>query len=390
MTAEQATRIRRRRARSAAVLAAGALAVASATTVAAVEPPRDVVELQERLLAGTRAALTRAEADGAKNTLPTLRAEAWAALAELQARIALDPAAAETGALAGRLQEVEAKALRLASHARLVDGLRRQKRQWEAVIAVYERDLGAAARAAGVMPPAELGGTDLARALVDSLGNRRLRCQGLADSLLAERRLESETLQLELAERDSTLSVMQRRLSDMQQSLWEMELKAGIAIADRAAVEARLRRQRERAETIRRLADEFGREKGEVALTADGAVVLRLPALAFGPNETDVTPAMEPALAKLTAAIVALGGLGARVEGHTDNTGSRATNRRLAQARAEAVGAVLRERLGWPLAAIEALGVGQDRPIAHNTTAAGRARNRRIDVIVPSPPDLAP
>jgi len=373
-----------------ALLAAVAGAGSRPGVSAAAELPPAVRALQDSLLAPARGALARAEQLGAQRNLPSLRTAARARLADLEARIALDPAAARGGALAADLDSAAARGRRLVATARLIDGLRRQKHEWEAVALAYERDLAAAARAAGVEPAPDLGGTELARALLDSLGRRRLRCRSLSDSLAAEQRLEGETLRLELAVRDSSLAALRRRLSELQQSLWEMELKAGIALADRAAVEARLRRQRERAATVRRLADEFAREKGEVSLTAEGAVVLRLPALAFAPNETAVTPEMDGALERLSLAVVALEGTSVRVEGHTDNTGRRETNQRLAQTRAEAVATALAERLGWPPARVSAVGVGQDRPLVANATPAGRARNRRIDVVVPPPPDLAP
>lgn len=69
-----------------------------------------------------------------------------------------------------------------------------------------------------------------------------------------------------------------------------------------------------------------------------------------------------------------------RVEviGHTDNSGSRARNLALSQARAEAVRAYVVER-GIRPDAISVSGEGPDRPVADNASAEGRARNRRIE-----------
>lgn len=71
---------------------------------------------------------------------------------------------------------------------------------------------------------------------------------------------------------------------------------------------------------------------------------------------------------------------GKRVEviGHTDNSGSRARNLALSQARAEAVKAYVVER-GIRADAISVSGEGPDRPVADNASAEGRARNRRIE-----------
>jgi OmpA-OmpF porin, OOP family len=67
-----------------------------------------------------------------------------------------------------------------------------------------------------------------------------------------------------------------------------------------------------------------------------------------------------------------------RVEGHTDNQGSRAVNMRLSRARAAAVRTYLIEQ-GISEDRIESDGFGPERPIAPNLTARGRAMNRRVE-----------
>ena len=71
-----------------------------------------------------------------------------------------------------------------------------------------------------------------------------------------------------------------------------------------------------------------------------------------------------------------------RIEGHTDDTGSRDANLRLSRRRAETVARVLEQELGLDVESVVTEGMGPDRPIALNSTAAGRARNRRIDVVI--------
>lgn len=71
------------------------------------------------------------------------------------------------------------------------------------------------------------------------------------------------------------------------------------------------------------------------------------------------------------------------IDGHTDNTGRRADNERLSRQRAEAVRRSLIDR-GIAGARLRAEGFGSQRPLADNTTAAGRAQNRRIEIKVVS------
>ena len=69
-----------------------------------------------------------------------------------------------------------------------------------------------------------------------------------------------------------------------------------------------------------------------------------------------------------------------RVSGHTDNVGNAGRNQALSQARAEAVRTYLVDH-GIDGDRVEAVGYGDQQPVAPNTTAEGRAQNRRIEAI---------
>jgi outer membrane protein OmpA-like peptidoglycan-associated protein len=69
------------------------------------------------------------------------------------------------------------------------------------------------------------------------------------------------------------------------------------------------------------------------------------------------------------------------VRGHTDSFGERSYNLGLSQRRADAVVAYM-ERNGIASSRVEAVGVGPDEPVADNRTRAGRAQNRRIEIVV--------
>ena len=70
------------------------------------------------------------------------------------------------------------------------------------------------------------------------------------------------------------------------------------------------------------------------------------------------------------------------IQGHTDSTGSDAYNRMLGERRAEAVRAYLNGEHAIPLHRISVISYGESRPIADNSTADGRAQNRRVTVVV--------
>ncbi|WP_299987805.1 OmpA family protein [uncultured Pontibacter sp.] len=69
------------------------------------------------------------------------------------------------------------------------------------------------------------------------------------------------------------------------------------------------------------------------------------------------------------------------IEGHTDNTGSRELNQGLSERRAQAVANYARTR-GVDASRMQAKGYAFDQPIADNTTAEGRAQNRRVEIII--------
>ena len=68
------------------------------------------------------------------------------------------------------------------------------------------------------------------------------------------------------------------------------------------------------------------------------------------------------------------------VEGHTDNAGTPAHNQTLSEARAREVVRLITSQ-GIAAARLQAAGFGQSRPLADNATEAGRAKNRRVELV---------
>ncbi|VAW48130.1 Flagellar motor rotation protein MotB [hydrothermal vent metagenome] len=70
-----------------------------------------------------------------------------------------------------------------------------------------------------------------------------------------------------------------------------------------------------------------------------------------------------------------------RIEGHTDASGSDSFNLNLSQKRADAVKALLLD-YGVEAGRIKAAGMGESLPVADNNSEAGKAKNRRVDIII--------
>jgi len=69
------------------------------------------------------------------------------------------------------------------------------------------------------------------------------------------------------------------------------------------------------------------------------------------------------------------------IEGHTDNVGAPASNLTLSDARAAAVKTALTTQYGIDGARITTKGFGDTKPAVPNTTPAGKAQNRRVEIV---------
>jgi outer membrane protein OmpA-like peptidoglycan-associated protein len=88
------------------------------------------------------------------------------------------------------------------------------------------------------------------------------------------------------------------------------------------------------------------------------------------------------ALAEIAKLLEASGGLKVWVVGHTDYVGSAESNVTLAGARARAVVQALVKQHGIDAKRLASFGVGPYAPIAPNAGEEGRARNRRVELVV--------
>jgi outer membrane protein OmpA-like peptidoglycan-associated protein len=113
----------------------------------------------------------------------------------------------------------------------------------------------------------------------------------------------------------------------------------------------------------------------------DRGVVVTLGDVLFAVGETELLQSAAQNLDDVIELLESEPGKAIRIEGHTDSTGPAALNLRLSEERANAVRDALID-LGIDAARLNAVGMGEDFPIATNQTEDGRARNRRVDVIV--------
>lgn len=102
--------------------------------------------------------------------------------------------------------------------------------------------------------------------------------------------------------------------------------------------------------------------------------------LEFLPGQAALRPEFEDKLRGAVEFIRTYPGQRIIVEGHTDSVGPAESNLTLSQSRAENIRRYLVEKTGVPPQTIEAIGYGETRPVAENSSQAGRAQNRRVVV----------
>ena len=136
---------------------------------------------------------------------------------------------------------------------------------------------------------------------------------------------------------------------------------------------------RELAEN-RRLIEEL-RARGTDARMTDRGVVINLPDVLFAFNSARLEPSARDTVSEISRALRDTPGRRVSVEGHTDSVGSQSYNLRLSSDRADSVAREL-VNAGTESRRISTHGYGKSRPIASNSTERGRARNRRVEVVI--------
>jgi outer membrane protein OmpA-like peptidoglycan-associated protein len=101
----------------------------------------------------------------------------------------------------------------------------------------------------------------------------------------------------------------------------------------------------------------------------------------FATGKAELQPESRPVLKEIASTMKKYGDLKILIEGHTDNVGAAASNLSLSDARASAVKAALVAEFGVDGARITTKGFGDTKPAAPNTTAVGRAQNRRVEIV---------
>lgn len=167
----------------------------------------------------------------------------------------------------------------------------------------------------------------------------------------------------------------------------EADAAAQQAAVEQAALQAKEQAAREEAARAQAataaLRAQLLRQLNDVLQTIDTprGLVVNMADVLFETGKYALSQDAKLKLAKLSGIIQAHPGLNLAIEGHTDTTGTAEFNLKLSEQRANTVRDFLISQ-GLSPDTISAEGMGQENPVADNSTAAGRKQNRRVEIIV--------
>ena len=161
----------------------------------------------------------------------------------------------------------------------------------------------------------------------------------------------------------------------------ELEEQVGEAETDKSALARRLEVQASLSRTLATVERLFDPAEADVFRQSDD-IIIRLHGISFPTGSAVIEPQYLSMLTKVQRAIDLFPTSTVKIEGHTDSFGGAQANLKLSRDRAEAVRTYLISNMRLDPKRITAVGYGEQRPVASNDSAAGREKNRRIEVII--------
>jgi len=299
-----------------------------------------------------------------------------------------------------KIQSLARNVTQLAEDARLIS----VKRQEEEYLEAQRREAAERLAAAQTAAEQEARRRELAEAERKIADERAETARLRAEREERERqRAEQERAEIALARQaaDAARAQAEAALREAETRKAEALAAAEVARREQAAAEAarkaaleeqaRLRGEADDAKAQARKAEEerirmrqqLMAQLNSVLQTRESArgLIVNMPDVLFEFGKFALRPEAREKLAKVSGIVLAYPALKLEVEGHTDSIGSDAFNQTLSEKRAESVRSYFASQ-GLQGGAITARGYGESKPVADNSSNAGRQANRRVEIVV--------
>lgn len=223
----------------------------------------------------------------------------------------------------------------------------------------------------------------------------------LSEQQLEQLQRERNRILLQAAQRDAELSRIEAEKLRLQSLARAEEAERAQLSAEAARSESEA--SMAEADQARRLAQaqsreaQLARREADLAMAAADSLRLQLQSMteqreargrvmtlsgaAFASGQHRLLPEARANLDRVVEFVQRYPDKSVRIEGHTDSRGSAHLNQSLSQRRAESVRAALLEE-GVDATRLEAVGFGQEQPLADNASEQGRSQNRRVEIVV--------
>jgi outer membrane protein OmpA-like peptidoglycan-associated protein len=296
--------------------------------------------------------------------------------------------AQERQAAAEREARAKAEAEASAEQQRL-EAARRARAEQDKALADAQRRQAEAERVAA----------DATRALAEKakaeadVSAQRAREEAAAATRQMEEQRAAATRQME-EQRAAAAREMEEQRAAAERMKAEAEAARQAALAEQQRAQADAERARQQADEANRLRQRAEQDRENVRTqlmqqlnmvleTRESArgLIVNMSDVLFDTGRSTLKPGAREKLARVSGILLAHPGLNIEVEGHTDSVGGEAYNQKLSEQRAEAVRSFFVQN-GVQQQSISSKGFGKMNPVASNDTAAGRQRNRRVELVV--------
>ena len=193
----------------------------------------------------------------------------------------------------------------------------------------------------------------------------------VADGKVAER--EIDKLNVEKAEMNARIQTLEAERAKQE---------AGKAMSEAERAQRTAAAEAERAAKAKAESDKLMKELANLkAQQTERGIVLTIGDVLFATGKADLSANANKSVATLAEFLMRNPNRNVLIEGHTDSVGKDDYNLALSRKRADSVKAKLVED-GIEAGRITAVGYGKTFPVASNDTKAGKAQNRRVDVVI--------
>lgn len=339
----------------------------------------ELTAIKRTLLDNARTLIAKSVEEGAESFAPQSLAKARTAIAS--ADTLLTENRYERNESLKLIATSEYQARHASEITETITAMERTDADWEKIILKYEDEMNRIAEAVG-LPKLKFdeGPAKAADSLVAVTSEIGAKISEALANLDAGETAENPAVMAVILEKRVAEILKEKNNLAAKVANRDEELSQLQATHDEVAED--LRERKEREAKFKKAQSIIGTDEGEVLFNASNDIVIRLPGLSFDIGKSEIKEDHIPLLRKIEEILMMFPDARYFIEGHTDDRGDPAGNQRLSEERAQAVANWLRESLIIGPDRISAIGFGSDKPVAPNNTPEGRARNRRIDIVI--------